>query len=200
MKKKNQILLLFLIPFLFFSFASSLSYIEEQIQARENTGSTPSVPKEEGLPAVAKATSTKSAEPLFLVDRVVDGDTLVVNVGGTLEKVRLIGLNTPETVDPRRPVQCFGHEASDKAKEMLVGKSVRLEADSSQDDRDKYGRLLRYVFLSDGTLFNKHMIEEGYGYEYTYRLPYKYQAEFKAAQGSAREKGKGLWAPGVCTQ
>lgn len=133
------------------------------------------------------------------VTRVVDGDTIVVLINDVSEKVRLIGVDTPETVDPRKTVQCFGKEASAFTKSLLLNKIVRLEADVSQGDRDKYGRLLRYVFLEDGTLVNKEIIAKGYGHEYTYRLPYKYQDEFKTAQRTARESQKGLWAQGVCS-
>ena len=153
--------------------------------------------------SAALATSTASASasaitPLYPVERVVDGDTLAVEMNGKSVKVRLIGLDTPETVDPRKPVQCFGKEASAKAKELLTGKSIRLEKDASQGEYDKYGRLLAYVYLPDGTLFNKYMIAEGYGHEYTYNLPYKYQKEFKAAEVRARTEKKGLWADGAC--
>lgn len=140
----------------------------------------------------AIATST------YPVVKVVDGDTLAVLMNGKSVTLRLIGLDTPETVDPRKPVQCFGKAASDKAKELLSGKTVHLEMDPSQGELDKYGRTLAYVFLSDGTLFNKYMIAEGYGHEYTYNLPYKYQTGFKAAEKTAREEKKGLWADGVC--
>ncbi len=109
-------------------------------------------------------------------------------------RVRLVGLDTPELVDPRKPVQCFAKEASAKARELLTGQSVRIEEDASQGVRDKYGRLLAYVFLQDGTNFNKRMIAEGYGHEYTYRLPYIYQTAFKAAEKDAREAQRGLWA------
>ncbi|MCK4636204.1 MAG: thermonuclease family protein [Candidatus Moranbacteria bacterium] len=132
------------------------------------------------------------------VVKVVDGDTLSVNIDGKVEKLRLIGIDTPETVDPRKPVQCFGREASDKAKELLSGKKVRLEVDSTQDERDRYDRLLRYVILEDGTSFNKKMIQEGYAHEYTYKVPYKYQAEFKFAEETARENKRGLWASDTC--
>lgn len=131
--------------------------------------------------------------------KVADGDTITVLIDGERVGVRLIGLNTPETVDPRVKVQCFGREASDQAKKLLTGQKVRLEADSTQGDKDKYGRLLRYVFMTDGTLFNKWMIENGFGFEYTYDSnPYEYQLEFKAAQDSARDNGRGLWAPEAC--
>lgn len=135
---------------------------------------------------------------LVTVTRIVDGDTIVVDINGTQEKIRLIGVDTPETVDSRKPVQCFGKEASVFTKKLLEGNQVRLESDLSQGDRDKYGRLLRYVFLPDGTFLNKEIITQGYGHEYTYRTPYHYQSDFKTAEHSARESQKGLWAPTAC--
>jgi len=130
---------------------------------------------------------------LYKVIKVVDGDTITVDIDGKAETLRLIGIDTPETVDPQKPVEYFGVEASNKAKLVLTGKSVRLEADSTQDERDRYGRLLRYVFLEDGTNFNKMMIDEGYAYEYTYSTLYKYQTEFKQAEVVAKELEMGLW-------
>jgi micrococcal nuclease len=117
---------------------------------------------------------------------------------GQKVRVRLIGINAPESVDPRRPVQCFGKEASAEMSRIVGGQSVRLETDPSQDTYDKYGRLLAYAFLPDGTDVNLHMVEAGYAYEYTYHLPYRYQKEFKAAQTAAEKGGSGLWAAGVC--
>ena len=134
----------------------------------------------------------------YLVERVIDGDTIKVKKGKEILTIRLIGLDTPEIVDPRKTVECFAREASDKANEILKGQIVHLEEDSSQGDKDKYQRLLRYVFLEDGTLFNQWMIENGYGHEYTYSTPYKYQAEFKAAEKKARENSLGLWAEDAC--
>lgn len=153
--------------------------------------STPTAPVDTTDSMVASTTH-------YSVLKVVDGDTIHIDMNGKKETVRLIGMNTPETVDPRRPVECFGKEASAKAKELLDGQQVRIETESSQGERDKYGRLLGYVIREDGLLFNRYMIEEGYAYEYTYRLPYKYQAEFKTAQKEAEAAGRGLWAPGVC--
>jgi len=97
----------------------------------------------------------------YTVTSIVDGDTLKVDMNGTIETLRLIGIDTPETVDPRKPVQCFGTEASNKARALLLGQKVRIESDSSQDTRDKYGRLLVYVYRSDGLFFNKSMVEQG---------------------------------------
>lgn len=148
------------------------------------------------LPLEVKSSDTAS---FYEVVKVADGDTITVNVDGKKTGIRMIGLDTPETVDPRKTVQCFGKEASDMSKEMLSGKMVRLESDSTQSDKDKYGRLLRYVFLEDGTLFNKWMIENGFGFEYTYDSnPYKYQVEFQMAENSARENNRGLWAGTAC--
>lgn len=134
----------------------------------------------------------------FKVIKVIDGDTINVEINEKVETLRLIGIDSPETVDPRKPVQCFGKEASAKAKSLLSGKSVRLESDPTQGERDKYQRLLRYVFLEDGTNFNKLMISEGYAHEYTYNIPYKYQSEFKQAQKEAGENKRGLWADNAC--
>lgn len=134
----------------------------------------------------------------FQVVKVIDGDTILVDIEGKNRSVRLIGINAPETDDPRKKVECFGKEAKEKAIDLLTDKKVNLKSDPTQADKDKYGRLLRYVFLEDGTNFNKLMIEEGYAFEYTYNIPYQYQKEFKLAQKQAEENKKGLWADGIC--
>ncbi len=153
--------------------------------------------------SLGNATTTLDASTWYPVVRVVDGDTIDVKIGSKRTRVRLIGLDTPESVDPRRPVQCFAKQASDELKKILNGQSVRLETDPSQDRYDKYGRLLAYVFAPanvtpSGILINKYMIAEGFGHEYTYDRPYKYQKEFKAAEIAARIGQKGLWAPTMC--
>lgn len=135
----------------------------------------------------------------YRVVKVVDGDTLDVEIDGKIERLRLIGIDTPETVDPRKEIQCFGIEASNKAKELLSGQFVSLESDESQGERDKYKRLLRYVILPDGTNFNQYMISEGFAHEYTYDEAYNYQAEFKLAEVEARNNSKGLWSPQTCS-
>lgn len=139
-----------------------------------------------------------ASSTLYCVEHVVDGDTLDLDMDGKRLRVRLIGINTPETVDPRRAVECFGKEASNKAKEILLGKWVSIETDPTQDSNDKYGRKLLYVYTEDGVMFNKQMIEDGYAYEYTYRYPYKYQKDFKAAEHEARTNERGLWSPNSC--
>ncbi len=148
------------------------------------------IPNEEKITEVKPITQEVKS---YSVTRVIDGDTIDVSIDGKIERLRLIGIDTPETVDPRKPVECFGVEASNKAKGILAGKKVILESDPSQGEKDKYNRLLRYVFLEDGTNFNLLMIKEGYAYEYTYGIPYKYQIEFKQAQKEAERTKAGLW-------
>jgi micrococcal nuclease len=142
--------------------------------------------------------STHDVHGTYTVVDVVDGDTVKLKIDGSTESVRLIGIDTPETVHPSKPVECFGKEASSKAKDVLSGEVVILETDKSQGVRDKYDRLLGYLILPDGTNFNKMMIEEGYAYEYTYSTPYKYQQEFQKAEKHARANKLGLWADGAC--
>ena len=134
----------------------------------------------------------------FLVTNVVDGDTIDINDNGTTRRIRLIGVNTPETVHPNKAQECFGKEASNYTKSRLLNKRVVLEEDKSQDNYDAYGRLLRYVWL-DGNNFNKQLIYDGYAYEYTYNVPYKYQSEFEQAQKDASKNSRGLWAPDTCS-
>ena len=150
-------------------------------------------PVEASTAAVANAVSVSTTTPsseLVKVVRVVDGDTINVEKKGKVEPVRYIGIDTPETVDPRKPVQCFGVEASKKNKELVEGKMVRLEKDIT--DRDKYNRLLRYVWLDD-TLINQTLVEQGYAKSYSYPPDIKYQDNFVAAEKKAREDKLGLW-------
>lgn len=147
------------------------------------------------------STSTPSSDfkELEKIINVIDGDTVEIMQNCRLEHVRLIGINTPETVDPRRKVQCFGKEASDYAKKTLSGASVFIETDEVSGTRDKYGRLLGYIILEDQTNFNQTMIEKGYAYESTYEgQHYKYREQFKSAQTEAKSAKRGLWATNTC--
>ena len=134
----------------------------------------------------------------YKVDRVIDGDTIKVFINSQSETIRLIGINTPETIHPEKAVECFGLEASLKLKELLEGKNVYLEEDKTQNDRDKYNRLLRYVYRNDNLFINQWMIENGFGFEYTYEIPYIYQNEFRLAEKKAKIAKLGLWEEGVC--
>ena len=144
--------------------------------------------------------SEKGKTDFYNVSRVVDGDTLVVSIDGVDTKLRLIGINTPETVDPRRPVQCYGKEASAYMKSIADNQYVQLEYDGTQGRADKYDRILAYAYLQDGRMLNKMMIADGYAYEYTYNKsqPYKYQVAFKVAQKIAERGSRGLWASDTC--
>jgi micrococcal nuclease len=120
--------------------------------------------------------------------RVIDGDTIVLD---GQETIRLIGVDTPETKDPRKPVQYFGQEAYEFTRKLVEGKKVRLEYD--QDRVDKYGRTLAYVYLEDGSHVNAQIILMGYGHAYTV-YPFKYMEAFRNYEKVARESGLGLWA------
>jgi len=123
----------------------------------------------------------------FRVKRTVDGDTLLLTNG---ERVRLIGVDTPETKHPEKPAECFGKEAYLFTKRMVEGKEVRLEFDWQK--RDKYDRLLAYVYLIDGTFLNAEIVKQGYGFAYT-KYPFKYLDEFRRYEREARENRRGLW-------
>ncbi|MBU6335431.1 MAG: thermonuclease family protein, partial [Chloroflexi bacterium] len=132
------------------------------------------------------------------VSRVIDGDTIDVAVAGDTVRVRLIGVDTPESVHPSKPVECYGREASAFLRELVQGRTVILETDPSQDAVDRYGRWLRYVRLDDGTLVNQEIIARGYGFEYTFRTPHAYRDAFRAAEAQARDAAAGMWAPEAC--
>lgn len=183
---------------IFILFVILISGGDQTLEKQNKNSSIPKVKNSSESSVITSSTKNVINHDLYKVIKVVDGDTISVSMNGKTETLRLIGINTPETVDPRKPVECFGKEASNKAKSLLEGQNVRLEADSSQGERDKYDRLLRYVFLLDGTLFNKTMIQQGYAYEYTYNTPYKYQAEFKQTELEARTAKRGLWADNAC--
>lgn len=126
------------------------------------------------------------------ITKVVDGDTVDVDINGQRDIVRLIGINSPEVN------QCFYREATNKAREVLQGKSVKLEVDSTQDNRDVYNRILRYIFLSDGTNFGELMIKGGFAKEYTFKVAYKYQSLYRQDEYQAKNNKIGLWADNPC--
>lgn len=127
------------------------------------------------------------------VVRVVDGDTVVVDAAGVDERVRLIGIDTPESVDRNRPVMCFGPEATDRLAELLPeGTPVRLERDV--EARDRYDRLLAYLYRADDGLFvNVTMVSDGYAQQYPFPPNVEHRAEFRAAERDARTRAAGAW-------
>lgn len=189
LSNKQIISLLFGVPLLllFFSlvFGSSSSdtaknkessALQEQSKV-ESATDQPEVEKGEKQPP----------QDLIKVKRVVDGDTIELETG---EKVRYIGIDTPETVDPNTPVQCYGKEANERNKNLVEGKEVLLEKDFSE--KDQYGRLLRYVWVGD-LLVNDYLVREGYAYASSFPPDVKYQDRFTQAQQEARQAKRGLW-------
>jgi len=126
------------------------------------------------------------------VTRIVDGDTIEVSIASSLDRIRLIGIDTPEYG------RCFAEEATSRQAALTQDQEVLLEADASQDDRDKYGRLLRYIWLPDGHMVNAILVAEGYAYEYTYNEPYRYVEEFMQLEHGAHLADLGLWASTTC--
>ncbi len=153
--------------------------IEARTSAKTEARNDVSIPQEQ--------TNSVNQEKLT-VKEIIDGDTIHLSNG---QKVRYIGVDTPETVHPSKPVQCFGKEASNKNKELVEGKEVRLEKDVSETDR--YDRLLRYVYVGD-IFINDYLVRNGYAYASSYPPDVKYQSLFLEAQKEARENQRGLWA------
>lgn len=145
---------------------------------------------------LATLPNSDAIAPNATVERVIDGDTIIVDINGQKERVRLIGIDTPESVDPNRPVQCYGHEASAHTESLLPpGTPVSLVRDV--EARDKYDRLLAYVIRSADQLFvNLDLVENGFAGSLTYPPNDHYAAMFEASAANAQDHGVGLW--GVC--
>ncbi len=129
---------------------------------------------------------------LYRVTQFVDGDTIKVDMNGSTETLRLIGVDTPETHDPRKAVQCYGQAAAAFTRQLIGNQSVRLAADPTNTNRDRYNRLLRYVYLPDGRMVNAEIIKQGYGFAYT-AFPFEKADEFRGYEQQARQKQLGLW-------
>lgn len=129
------------------------------------------------------------------VVRVVDGDTVIVDLDGQEERLRYIGIDAPESVQPEQPVECFGPEAADANAELVDGETVFLVQDVT--DRDRFGRLLRYVYVDgdaeDGTLVNLELVREGFAESISYEPDVSRQDDLDQAERDARDAGLGLW-------
>ncbi len=123
---------------------------------------------------------------------VSDGDTIVVDLYGKTETIRFIGVDTPETHHPSKPVQCYGPEASNYTKYLLEGEYVRLEVDPLSDNRDRYDRLLRFIYTKNGVLVNYSLVEQGFGFAIT-SFAHSKMPSFVLAQAEADKQNKGLW-------
>lgn len=134
-----------------------------------------------------------TSQPGFYnVSRFVDGDTIEIAMNHQTETVRFIGIDTPEKNHPEKPVQCFAEAASQHLADLIGSSPVRLEADPTNQNRDRYNRLLRYVYLPDGTLLNAKQIEDGYAFAYL-SFPFVMAEEFKKLEDYARQSNLGLW-------
>jgi len=145
-------------------------------------------------PLSADVTGSTIVEPNATVVRVIDGDTIVVDIGDHRETVRLIGIDTPETVRPDAPVECYGPEASAHTKDLLApGTPIRLERDA--EARDDYGRLLAYVVrATDGLFVNRSLVEGGFAQPMTFPTNTAHAGELVEAARTAERAGLGLWA------
>ena len=177
--KRDIKLVVSLIFFLLAAFISKISEKPDTSDIQQNID-----------PLVPTIQTTSSAEniTLYKVIRVIDGDTIELENG---YKVRYIGIDTPETVAPNKPDGCFGKEASNKNRELVEGKKVKLEKDVSETDR--YGRLLRYVYV-DNIFVNDYLVREGYAFAVSYPPDIKMQDHFRAAEKEARENLRGQWS------
>lgn len=145
-----------------------------------------------GTPAQSENVGARAGERRKVV-RVVDGDTIVVSPN---EKVRLIGVDTPETAHRKKSVACFGKEAKQFTRDAVEGKTVRLVLDNvntKRNHKDTYRRTLAYAYLDDGTMLNRELIRQGYAHAYT-RFPFRHLAEFRELERAARVDSLGLWS------
>ena len=162
---------------------------------------------------IHQAPATRPSEPpggeSAIVTRVVDGDTIEVEITarsegpgagtaaiGAVEKVRLIGIDTPESVRPGTPIECFGRESSAATKALLGGREVLLVKDV--EERDQYGRLLRYVYIGD-EMANARLVVNGYAHAYTFPPNVRHADLFVQLEREAREGSRGLWSPDTCS-
>ena len=159
--------------------AAKIASLEKELEAEKKKNATP---------PVAEKVAAVPVEETATVERAVDGDTLKLSDGRV---VRLIGIDAPETVDPEKPVQCFGKEASAEAKKLLTGHAVKLVKDVSQVD--KYDRLLRYVYLGD-TFVNDFLVRQGFARADNFPPDEKFKTQLKQAQDEAKSEKRGLWA------
>lgn len=155
------------------------------------------IAQDHGLLQNAGQVAETSQPGLYSINHFVDGDTIAVNMNGKVETVRFIGIDTPETHKPNTPVQCFGPDAAAETKKLIsaAGSKVRLQSDPYSTNRDRYNRLLRYIYLPDGTLVNETLVKEGYAFYYPY-FPFTKSAAFQKDEQAAISAKKGLWA--VC--
>ena len=145
------------------------------------------------VPSAHAAESREGELAARQVTRVVDGDTIVLSPN---DKIRLIGVDTPETVHPKKTVECYGKEAKEFSRSAVAGQKIRLvldEANAARRHKDRYGRTLGYVYLQSGMMLNAELVRRGFAHAYT-RFPFRYLVEFSRLEQEARSRGMGLWS------
>lgn len=187
-------------------FTALLAFLLQRLQAHFEPPQTTPINAE--TESITPTSTVEQIEPTAvtsstnaLVVQVVDGDTIKVLIDGSnaTDTIRFLGINTPESVDPRRPVECFGKEASAKLKGLLDGQRVLLVEDVLADNRDKYNRLLRNVFTADGLDVNAYMVREGYAQAYvSFPQDPARKKEIRALEAEAKEAQRGLWNFSTC--
>jgi len=166
--------------------------VQKQVAHNDATATTATT----SIPSTDERYKDGMSYPLL---RVVDGDTVIIGVASDAEYVRLIGIDTPESNISASGPECYASEATKKLKELVqTTGTVVLRFDTSQGLRDKYGRLLAYVELPDGTDLGERMVSEGYARQYTYDLPYGRTDQYKQAENDAIQNTRGLWSDKVC--
>lgn len=177
MNRKRILLILLIIVLLF------LTYVVLKSPSRSTKPAE--ITKEATVSARQKSEAPREEAK---VERVIDGDTIELT---DKRRVRYIGMDTPETVDPRKPVECFGKEASAENNRLVEGKTVELEKDVSE--KDQYGRILRYVYV-DGLFVNDYLVRQGFARVSTFPPDVAHESQFVAAEKEARENNRGLWS------
>lgn len=174
-------------------------------RSRTRINTTPTIPRPDAGANVGAGTSLMSyptevffGDTAYQVTRIIDGDTVEIRYDGKLTRVVLMGVDTPETVHPQKPVEAFGKEATAFTRNLLLGESVYLRFD--EDRTDKYGRLLAYLYRApDGLFVNLEVVRQGYGKVYTV-FPFKHKALFQHYGTHAQNAGRGLWGVGGAGQ
>ena len=167
-------------------------------RTRLNTTPRPDTTTKTATSLMSYPTEVFFADTAYPVTRIIDGDTVEIRYDGKLTSVVLIGVDTPETVHPQKPIETFGKEASAFTRNLLLGESVYLRFDGNKTD--KYGRLLAYLYRApDGLFVNLEVVRQGYGKVYT-TFPFKHKALFQHYSGQAQKAGRGLWSVGGAEQ
>jgi micrococcal nuclease len=188
----NRVLAWFIIIFVvaFFSGFLLRPFVPEKIELPQTRDELSKLLPSFSSPTSAPSTSGK----IYTVTKVIDGDTVIINTG---EHVRYVGINTPELHHPTKGVECYGQEAADANRRLVEGKKVRLVKDRS--DKDRYGRLLRFVYLEPMTsgsaeLFvNDELVKQGNAFAQTYKPDIGFKDQFKTSENAAQAAQRGLW-------